>query len=198
MDKQTKLLISEFEHSVEGKTQDDLILFFENKKYEKLKSFHSEEDLSILLEYTKTIFSLDILKVEKKVSKENPETYISLLITDQSLSYVGDVIRFPYYKFDNMDKKINDVLEETKLSNDSIVQFNSVIDNKHNKDHSVEFLFYVYVDDVKNLNSILEIKTSLIREEDKLIYSKFLDSVIMLSFDEDLIKKIKKIKGILS
>lgn len=207
MDKRTKILISEYVNKTSGMSNEKILQFFSRNQYKKLKSFKDESDLLLLSEYTMSVLNIDLnIDLEKQAKKgvetgneisnkiAYPNTYISLLLTDESLSSIGSIIRLPYCKFDDIEKLVKVALLEHNIDDDIIKQFNSVIDNKHLSDHSIDFLYYIYMGNRTELTPVFEFDFENIKDESTLIYSKYLDSLLMSSFDKDVIKKIKEIK----
>ena len=197
MNKNIKLLISEFCNEVNGLNEQEINNFFNEEKFKSLKSYNNKKDEDILKDYINQTMNI---KIKKSISKSFPQTNISLLLVNESLNRFGEIISFPYYC--GMDQ-----LEEIKLSliknnintDNSTIQLNDVLDKKAGGSHSIEFMYYIYLDDSndKLTKSILEFdfKKDL---DNKLIYSKFIKTVILNTFDKDILKKLNKIKGIIN
>jgi len=196
MDKKTKLLISEFVNKTSHLDKTQIQEFFKTQEYNKLKSFEENNDLIIITEYVQTVMGMTIENIDNSGNdiKSFPKTHISLLLMDQSLSSIGRVIRFPYYEHLNLDESIRKSLLNFNIEDNIIKQFNSVLDNRTSSQHSVDFVYYIYTEDTDMLTPVFEFDFKSLPEEYVLIYVKYLDSLLMNSFDKDVIDKIRRIK----
>lgn len=210
IDKQGAAIIREFVNKTKPLTLIELTDFFNNEEYLKIQDFNKEDHLDLLFDVVLDSQGIDLKSLlvndceqfnepNNKLYNENEITHsIALIFTEPSLQMVSPkIIRIPF----SFGKPVSDVIDDYLFSNDldnSIYQNNGAIESIVKGKHLIDHLFYVFIDDLKDLESFLSL--TKISSVDKYIWLNHISKLFVLSFDKKqldaLNKKRKKIEDI--
>lgn len=199
IDKKSASIIREFVNKTRQLSLVDLSSFLNNEEYLKIKGFSKELHLDLVFDVIMEDrgFNLkDLMNQDDSDKKGESSDHknlrvkhcITLVFTEPSLQLINpNISRIPF----SYGSKISELIDNHLLDenfDELIYQSNGVIETIHGDTHLIDHVYYVFVSDLKKLESFLSLKK--MKSIDKNIWLTHISKLSVLSFDKKYIVQL--------
>lgn len=201
IDKKDAAVIREFINKTRTLSIQELSDFFNNESYLNIKGFSKSVHLDLIFDVVmedrgfniKDLMEDDSNKINNiPVKTLEVKHSITLVFTEPSLQMVNKhIVRIPFEHGKPTVQSIDEYLALQNLK-ESVHQSNGTIETIVGETHIVDHVFYVFISDMKKLQSFLSVET--FNSIDKNIWLQHISKLGVLSFDKKYITKLEEMK----
>lgn len=201
IDRQSAAIIREFVNKTRQLSIKELSEYLNNEEHCKIKGFSRDIHMDLIFDIImedrgfdfKELMKNDVNQSEQTVKKEHRVKHsITLLFTEPSLQLVSDkIVRVPF----SHGKKTSDIIDRylsKENLDERVYQSNGVVETIQGDIHLIDHIFYVFVSDMKELQSFLSLKK--MKSVDRNIWLMHISKLHVLSFDKKYISQLNEKK----